>query len=272
MNKVWFGKKEYAVAGKWDELTSKQIWQVCRILHQKMMPQEAKIQLLFVLLKNRPYCQWLILHRIDSADLANKLFALTHFITAPNLERKEFLTKNPFPKIRVGLFKQQVWYGAQDRLRNISFEEFCEADALFMAYAKTQKPTFLHRLIAVLYRPKAENYDPKSPDFQGEIREKFNSFTVDSRLKLAQKISPSVQLAIYLFFAGARTAMTQEFPDLFQADSNSPYDPLTWAKVLRKVAGNLSRTDDIAQKQARFVFFDLQESLKEVQEREESYT
>jgi len=271
MNKVWFNdgvrKWHYEVAGSYDELTPKQVYQIAQVLVGQWSEKEAKIRLLFILLKHHPYCKWLILHRINPDDLHTHLFALTEFITSANSP----LTQNPLPKIRVGFqfrfWKKIIWYGASDRLKNISFEEFCQADSFFMAYAKTQDPTFLHQLIAVLYRPEVENYNPEHPDFKGDRREKFNSFTVDSRIRLASQLPQAKQFAIFLFYAGSRQALMVEFPDLFEEGSGKA-DPAIWAKILRRVAGNLSTSDPIAEAQARAVFFDLQENYREQQQQE----
>lgn len=102
---------------------------------------------------------------------------------------------NFFPKIK-------NLYGPEDAFQNLSVIEYVHARDHFLNYAKTQEEKHLNNLVATLYRPKKwfHSIRKKMPSYDGQIRQKYNDNTVESRFKKVSKIAPELKFAVYLYF------------------------------------------------------------------------
>ena len=120
------------------------------------------------------------------------------------------LTLNLLPAIKVG---KQTWYGPMDALTNITFSEYIHAETAFYYLHKKRDESFINRLIAVLYRPQIEKYDPESIDYRGDRREFFNDFLLDQRQQKVVNVDPKVKQGILLWYTGCRAYLEHKFPE-----------------------------------------------------------
>lgn len=104
---------------------------------------------------------------------------------------------------KIPIFTHQFlkYYGPDEALLNISFDEFIEANGHFKSFAKTKDEQSLNMLIATLYRPKKlptprnifRNYD-------GDKRQDFVEANVNLRAKKLKNLPYHIKYGIYLFF------------------------------------------------------------------------
>ena len=127
------------------------------------------------------------------------------------------LTKSIIPYITVAGTK---FYGPADGLSNILFQEYIHTETFMSKYSDTGDITFLDKIIAVLYRPQVDNYDPENIFYQGDRRELFNDFIINKRAALISKVDINLKYAIYLFYTGCINHIQKLFKEVFTATSN----------------------------------------------------
>lgn len=141
-----------------------------------------------------------------------------------------------------------VYYGPEDRLKNITISEFAIADMSFISYQINNDKKSLFDLVATLMRPKKKLLDPLSPDFDGDIREPFNKFAVDHRAILMSSLSLDTAEAIALNYRGCRNYIIDSFPDIFPKDKPgnkiAPIGPVKpsvpdWGAVIQSMSGGI---------------------------------
>ncbi|MHC1707483.1 MAG: hypothetical protein AB9842_08175 [Bacteroidales bacterium] len=95
-----------------------------------------------------------------------------------------------------------VYAGPNDALGDISFFEYIEAHNAYYDFVTNSEEAALNRLVAVLYRPQIPNLDElkKSPEWDGQTRQKFNTHIVDHRSEVFASLPYEMKYGIFLFF------------------------------------------------------------------------
>lgn len=209
MHDLTINGRGYQVAESWNELTRRQLLRIIRVLLMPMDPQAIKMRILHELL---PLPTGLFFALEDSQ--ITWLLRLAGFVT-----EEATLTRNLLPEIRLPILKTYRWqqlHGPADRLGNLVMAEFIFTESFFLAWHHSQNQDYLDNLIAILYRPQREGYDPASPDYKGDRREDFNPHLFEKRAQSWVKhLSKPVKMAVLYYYAGCRQALIDQYPEVF---------------------------------------------------------
>lgn len=126
------------------------------------------------------------------------------------------LTNVPFAYFKT---KCKKYYAPANNLYNITLSEFIFCETNFLSFCKSKYFTYLHNLIAILYRKQVKPYLPNSVDYNGDRREPFNDHLFRSNAKKISKMNKIKKLMIYNYYAGCRNALQKEFPLVFANDT-----------------------------------------------------
>lgn len=93
------------------------------------------------------------------------------------------------------------YYGPDQALLNISFDEYIEANGHFKTFATTKDEHALNMLVATLYRP-SKLPTPRNlfRNYDGDKRQEFVSANVELRAKKFENLPYHIKYGIYLFF------------------------------------------------------------------------
>jgi len=136
------------------------------------------------------------------------------------------------PEFRFGLRR---YYGPQEKLFNLIFDEFLEAQIHYGNYRSTGNPESLNKLVATLYRPQRKDYHPKALSYNGDRRQPFNAALVPYYARKFKRLSMETKHAVMLFFEGCLQFLDINFPHAFgNSESSSPnrYGPLSLVDAL----------------------------------------
>ena len=239
------------MAGKWDELTRRQLFAIINRFAPNTTIAEFKLKVMLALLeiqvkRRKPVFvgdevlfpmqtkgRTPFLATADQlAALADSLqWLLTKTKTKEDTEIHTLnsqLTTNLIPAFSHRLVK---YYGPDSRLFNLVFEEFLEADSHYSNYLKSGNPADLDKLVATLYRRKGTDSSP------ADMRATFNAHMVEANAKKIHYVDRTVKLGIFLFFQGCRNFLTINFPHVFStkkgtASRGGDYGPLSLIDAL----------------------------------------
>jgi hypothetical protein len=113
---------------------------------------------------------------------------------------KQEYVHNPVPSYRPILTK---YYGPTEMFMNVTFDEYRDGLRLFYQFNADHDISNLYDLCAIFYRPKKRFHFIKklSPSYDGDIREPYNSFSVEKRAEKFKKYPIGFVYGFYLFFA-----------------------------------------------------------------------
>lgn len=214
MQNVEILSSKFSVPDKWNELNVKQSIEVARLLfakNLKLTKQQWNYAVLYCLLNFKWYKPLAVYRflQVPKTLVVMGMFPLTEFITKENK-----LTDFKMKRFRVGF---TYFYAPADDLKNLTIDEFRFTDPLYINYKKTKNIDFLDALVAVLYRPKRKDYNPSSPEFNGDVREDFNEHLTVKYAKKVAKLSEHKKHLIYLAYEGARNQIITDCPNLFNS-------------------------------------------------------
>ena len=219
----------------WNELTNRQLERLALLFSTTQPSAKFDIAVLFILLDIK-WWQYIekakvriVLWNVPMSELRKNY----DFVYSKN-DRTIFL---PFLKPKTRSLRPNTFFAPQDRLANLTCDEFAVADDLHIKWRETKKIEYLHYLAAVLYAK-----TKKRPDFdKNELHEKAKPF---SRLSI-EKL-----LAIEIAYFGCKNNIVKRFPKAFpkanpEASSikNKKYG---FGKVILSMAkGDLSKLETI---------------------------
>lgn len=274
----------------WDELTRRQLFTVISLFAKGGTEIEFRLKTILSFLKIRlsrrepalrdgellhqvvinkkPY--WLSNTAIT--EVANSLSFLTtetkddtgNTVIALNSR----LTKNLIPHFRHRL---RTYFGPDEKLFNISFDEFLEAESHYSAFSKTGNTEELNKLTAVLYRREADNYNPKSVDYSGDRRRPFNSALVNYHARLLKHFDYDTKLAVFLFFQGCMGFLNTNFPHVFSTKggkSGRDYGPLSLIDALS--GDDVTKNEQILKSQLYSVMVRLERAALQYEKMQEN--
>ena len=107
------------------------------------------------------------------------------------------------PSITVG---NTVFHGPIDALFNTVYGEYLQAITHLTDFTQNPQPETLNLLIATLYRPEKPNYNTikTHPDFDGDIRIKFNPNLTETYAQTLAQLPYHVKYAIFLYLASSQ--------------------------------------------------------------------
>jgi hypothetical protein len=113
---------------------------------------------------------------------------------------KQYYIHNPVPSFKP-LWK--TYYGPSDSFMNMTFGEYTDALRLFHDFHATGDMEILKLLTALFYRPKKSFLFIKKRlvNYNGDIREPYNSHSLEARAKVLQHAPIGFVYGFYLLFA-----------------------------------------------------------------------
>lgn len=219
----------------WNELTNRQLERLALFFSTTQPSAKFDIAVLFILLDIKwwQYIQKakvrIVLWNVPMSEIRKNY----NFIYTKN-DRTSFL---PFLKIKSYNLKPTIFFAPQDRIANLTCDEFAVADDLHIKWRETKEVEYLHYLAAVLY-----TNTKKRPDFdKNELHEKAKRF---SRVPIKKL------LAIEITYFGCKNNIVKRFPKAFpkanpeaSGTKNKKYG---FGKVILSMAkGDLSKLETI---------------------------
>lgn len=210
----------------WNELTQKQLFYVMKRFIRELPEKYVLINFLEYFCRIK-LLKGTVRHKGKNCFTFRKRFRkflmtaeqVTIMLTKLEFLLKETgLTKNPLPVFKI---KRTKYYGPADSLYNITLREFIFAEMNFMSFCKGRHVVYLNNLIAILWRPQVKPYEPDSPHYSGDRRERFNDHIFIKRAHRLYKLPLYKKYALFSFYSGARIQLQKEFPAVFKEDGGS---------------------------------------------------
>jgi hypothetical protein len=207
--------------------------------------------------------EYKLLFKLDTYQV-DALLSRTSFI----IEENKLLNK-----ILVNDFKLRTkkYYGPNDRLSNLKFGEFIQADTYFMAYCDTDNEDLKYNIIACLYRPSKRNIDTNSPDFDGDIRELFNQYHIKQRATQFKKLPNDLVDVIIFNYKTIRKWLTERYIYVFGNYNNASstndisfknYDKNEgWKGIIKNMASSVLEIEKYAEQNMHNVLDDLDDKI-----------
>lgn len=127
------------------------------------------------------------------------------------------LTKQLIPSIKIG---NKEYFGPADALTNLIFEEYIHTETFLARFRQTKKEEYLHKLIAVLYRP-GSGIQRNSPNYKGDLREPFNDYLTDHYSRNMTRLPDAMKEAILIFYSGCKEFIVKKFKEAFYGKASS---------------------------------------------------
>ena len=219
----------------WNELTNRQLERLALLFSTMQPSAKFDIAVLFILLDIK-WWQYIekakvriVLWNVPMSELRKNY----NFIYTKN-DRTIFL---PFLKTKTQYLKPNTYFAPQDRIANLTCDEFAVADDLHIKWRETKNPEYLQYLAAVLYTP-----TKKRPEFdKNELHDKAKAFSKAPIEKL---------LAIEITYFGCKNNIVKRFPKAFpkasREASGTKNKKYGFGKVILAMAkGDLSKLEAI---------------------------
>jgi len=252
-----YDKKSYVIPENWNELTTKQVVNMVRLIHASKDDVDFLYRALQILLQ---MSNW------DYVKLSNdfKGRAFDHIIW---IAGENTLTKNPFPQLSIVPFFSTL-YGPKDDFDNIRAKEFHFAEMSYVAYLETNDIGYLDRLIGVLYR---KHCGLKGDELlkRGDVREDFNDNLVPKYANTVLRLSIDTKRAILQWYDGCRHNLLQSFKSLKKADGVQSDDFKGLYPLMHSMAGEkYGDFDKIEQKLVWDLMYAMQQFNDDAKEQE----
>ena len=220
----------------WNELSILQLERISKLFYTTSPGALFDLRILYILLDVK-WWQYIekakiriVLWNVPMSEIRKNY----DFIYSKN-DRTSFL---PFLKIcRLKSVNCTLFFPPQDRIVNLTCDEFAVADDLHIKWRETKNIEYLHYLTALLYTNKK-----KRPDFdKNELHEKAKVFS---------KVPIEKLLAIEITYFGCKNNIVKRFPKAFPKAnpeaSGSKNKKYGFGKVILAMAkGDLSKLEAI---------------------------
>jgi hypothetical protein len=222
MQVISINGNKYTGPGSWGKLSTALLLQYALVLECiSLSEKQAKHQLVMRLFKI-PYK----IFKILPESYKIQLHICIDWLYEPNT-LSNWLIKS----VRVGKY---ILYGPDDRLANITGEEFMFCEASYEKWLQTDDPELMDTLFGVLYR-KRRFFGLKRVDFD---REKLEKAEIQ-----AKRVREHVKHAVMINYAGCRNLMIDCHPHIWKKASynheRSEGSLITsWAGLLLELAGD----------------------------------
>ena len=171
-----------------------------------------------------------------------------------------------FPITSVNV-KGETWFGPSEKISvSLTGEEFSFLEMFFGNYMATKQRKWLYLMLATLYRPEVENYDPMAKDFKGDRREIFNRHNIEARsnyLKKTKALSEKQVAYILLWWEGSIAGLKDEHPNVFTKGAKKGANKYGWLNVFRSVGKGMLKATEVAKMSLGLLLTDLEMSIEE---------
>lgn len=238
MNYATINKKTIPVAGKYNELSKRQLLRIAKVQLSETSNLRKRVLFLKILLwKNNAFFK-----RIPDAGIADLLLLTdwlfekqndTYVLSAPKN------TKQLIPHVRIRFTK---YHGPGDLLNNISVMEWGRAEKYFLRFHKSKKIEDLNNLVAVLYRPLDKRKKITDKDYNGDLRMKYNDFTHAESVKHLSRLDIYTKHAIFMYYSACREAIftSKKYAEVFDGQESKTIKSnpdFTWIDFIMDLSG-----------------------------------
>ena len=191
----------------WNDLSDNQLKRLAGVFHSK----KNKIQdvLVFFTLLN---IKWWQFRKAYKASIVLKNVGISELKKHYNfIYKKQERTKF----ISCFKIKNKQLFAPNERITNLTVDEFAHAEDLYLGWHKTKDIEYLQYLTAVLYREK---------DTKGK-RLVFDKTELEERAKALRKTDKNIFLATALTYQGCREYLYTQFPKVFPVNNKKQQAP-----------------------------------------------
>jgi len=223
----------------WNDLTHRQLERIALLFHTMKPSASFDLKILYILLD----VNWfqfiekakirIVLWNVPMSELRKNY----DFIYKKN-DRTAFakFLKIKSQKSAIGNLKSNVVYACQDRLANLTADEFSVADDLHIKWRETKNIEYLHYLAAIVYT-------------KTTTRKEFDKNALHESALLFKKVSIAKLLAIEITYFGCKNQLVKRFPKVFPAPVpglQKPKKNYGFGKIiLAMTKGDLSKLETI---------------------------
>lgn len=228
---------EYKIATKWNDLEWRQVKEVAGLIFSNYNIYMLKL----LLVKAIGRIPMIAFKWLSDED---KLYLTDQVNWATSLEKLN-LTKNLLP-----YYKELA--GPDDKLGNITIDEFGFADRCFGKYLDTKRIEELNRLVAILYRKRK-----KGEVTDGDVRVAFNHHVIERDALVVAKWNNDVKHAILLWFWGCRNLIVNVHKEKFKVPTGGGAGTgkgADWFDIISSMSGGKFGTIEETKKVNVWVF------------------
>lgn len=220
MHIINIGDQEYKSPSKWDEVTTRDLLEIATYTGSE---RYASFTSFFLIVSLFRIPKKLFIHLKQSQKI--QLTACVDWV----------FTKNSLSRWLIKLVKvgSTTLYGPQNKLSDLTAEEFMYAEAAYERWLETTDTVYFDTLFAVLYRKKR---------FFFNKRVAFNAEKIAQYEQMAKKVRPYVKKAIAINYSGCRNLIIDRHMYIWEkAEANakeiSKKVPKTlWASIFMDAA------------------------------------
>lgn len=270
MNTFFIHTRAYLVAGRWNELSLKQIQSAIHIMRSGADIGTQMVRLLFVLAKPVMDLKTIfrLRFRVSSEGIYDMLRLCSFFYEDLDLT----LCKLPMVRSRTGLLTYRKLYAPKHNiLPSLTFIEFIQCEVAFHDYLYGEdaeaKDRALDLLTGILYRVDRDHFDSDDLEYYSMMGSGVNVIN---------------KLTISVWYEGCRNDWTKKFPEVFPGQKKSGQKlskdeaakPVqspgsVWMNALRTLSGGAIHIDEMARTKAQTALYELNLKIIEDREREE---
>lgn len=213
----------------WDKLTTHQLEQLAKLVIRYNTKADITVRAVFAFMGMRlgkqvrnllgtPTGAYIVVKKWKRYFVTPLLtFFLTDmldFIFHDN-EVNPRLLVNPYPTLRLGLFRKQTLHGPADGLANISLNEWIQVEVVRAEFRRTSNPEHLYRMAAILWRPTAANHP------EGDVRSTNILDTLPARERLMRRYLPAHRLKVIMwYYTGCLQYLSYKYSLVFSTSSD----------------------------------------------------
>lgn len=262
MHTVHLPSSSYELPSRWDELNALQLRRMAwlsRLDHEAV--DLAKLLFLIQTLSlpfwKRMRLQFFYFFQANTTERGELLFCTASF--------QEFrtLTRQKIKKIRC-IFV--LLHGPYSALSNSTFWEFIKAEQYFLNYLEKKDDIWLDKLIATLYRPAKQDFNPM---LDNDRRIPLNDLAIKHRLRMVSRIDEDTKLAIMMWFDGCRTQLIKHFPLVWKkvdpkqlAEKKTVTTNTNWMQLISELSGSMDNYEKIGNTNLYIALTDISHRIK----------
>lgn len=258
---------------EWEELTAPQVEAYCRYvfpyrqqvfevidneLFIKEFREEQFIEICRAMLFSIIGIKLIQFNKIHDKIIKDLIFneKILHFLF---LEYN--LWVNPMPEIVKPNF---AYYGPVNGFAEITLAEFLDADEAYRSYLNNSDVADLDNFIAILYREKSKDFNPKSPDTNGDCREPYNDLTCKFRLENISKLPLAKKLVPFIWFESCKNFITEKYEVIFKSSGQTETEADAIDPILQ-ISRNALNYNKFKNLPVMLVFEDIKKQFQETE-------
>jgi hypothetical protein len=269
MHTINIGRSSYLIPSKWDELNEKQLKQMTKLIQLNHDPIDLAKILFLIQTLSLPWwqkikLQYFYFFQANTEERGDLLYCTRSF------EEFRMITSQKIKYIRCTFVRL---YGPDSGLANCTFWEYIKAEQYFLNYLEKKDPIWLDKLVAVLYRPSIEKFNPSIHE---DRRIPLNDVSVRYRTKQMEKVSAETKVAVLIWFDGCRSSLIKNFPIVFKKPSatqntqspkaQSGAASQSWMNLISELAGSMDNYEKIGATNLYTALTDISHRIKKSQD------